>query len=125
MRVDTLAPFILAFVGMGSTALAGDPWSCIHLSPGHTDFVTGVALSADGKYAVSGSADKTAIVWDATTGKKIRTLIAPAMVSSLAMSGDGKLIVAGLFDSSAILWEAATGRTLKTLNGHSKAVLGV
>jgi WD40 repeat protein len=35
---------------------------------GHTGMVTKVAFSPDGKRVLTGSVDKTALVWDATMG---------------------------------------------------------
>lgn len=40
---------------------------------GHSDFVTWAVWSLDGKRIVSCSLDKTAQVWDATTGKNVIT----------------------------------------------------
>ena len=63
---------------------------------GHTDRVTSVAISADGKRIVSGSDDQTVKVWDADKGQEILTLKGhTAMVSSVAFSADGKRIVSG------------------------------
>jgi WD40 repeat protein len=41
---------------------------------GHTSLVNAVAVTADGKRAISGSYDKTLKVWDLTTGKEQFTL---------------------------------------------------
>lgn len=41
----------------------------LFLQTGHTNFHSSVAMSADGKYAVTGSYDGTAILWDTATGK--------------------------------------------------------
>jgi len=40
---------------------------------GHTDWVTSVAFSPDGKYILSGSWDTTLKLWDIETGRLIRT----------------------------------------------------
>eukprot|EP00913_Durusdinium_trenchii_P008858 g8324.t1 len=40
--------------------------------PGHTDAVESIAISADGKLALSGSADGTARLWDLRTRKSLR-----------------------------------------------------
>ena len=41
---------------------------------GHSFRVSGVALSADGRRAVSASDDQTLKVWDLETGAELRTL---------------------------------------------------
>ena len=41
---------------------------------GHSADVTGVAVTPDGKRAVSGSLDHTLKVWDLETGRVLRTL---------------------------------------------------
>ncbi|KUJ06164.1 HET-domain-containing protein [Mollisia scopiformis] len=62
---------------------------------GHTDAVTSVAFSPDGKQIVSGSWDGTVRRWDAATGQQLL----PALeghtdeVNSVAFSPDGKQIV--------------------------------
>jgi WD40 repeat protein len=38
---------------------------------GHSNWVTSVVYSPDGKYIVSGSFDLTVKVWDAQTGKEV------------------------------------------------------
>ena len=42
---------------------------------GHTNFVTSVAYSPDGKHIVSGSEDLTVKVWDSQTGKEVSVLV--------------------------------------------------
>ena len=42
---------------------------------GHSDYVTSVAYSPDGKHLVSGSSDKTVKVWDSQTGKEVSVLL--------------------------------------------------
>ena len=38
---------------------------------GHSDVITSVSFSPDGTKIVTGSVDKTAIIWDAESGEKI------------------------------------------------------
>jgi WD40 repeat protein len=38
---------------------------------GHSNKVTSVAYSPDGKHVVSGSDDKTVKIWDSSTGKEV------------------------------------------------------
>ena len=46
----------------------------LDLLVGHKDVVHSVAFSPDGQTLVSGSQDKTLRLWDANTGKHIRTI---------------------------------------------------
>ncbi|HJR07877.1 MAG TPA: caspase family protein [Pyrinomonadaceae bacterium] len=65
---------------------------------GHTDFVSTVAYSLDGKLIVSGSWDRTLKVWDAQTGAELATLIASGANDWLVVTPDG------LFDGSPAAW---------------------
>src|SRR5262245_25459101 len=84
---------------------------------GDTDTVRGVALSGDGKLVLTGSYDKTAVLWEAASGKKLQTFQGHTdVLSSVALSGDGKLVLtgSGSKDRTAILWEAASGKKVQT-----------
>ncbi|KAH8586999.1 hypothetical protein B0O99DRAFT_527618 [Bisporella sp. PMI_857] len=95
---------------------------------GHTDTVTSVAFSSDGKQIVSGSNDWTVRRWDAVTGQQLL----PALeghtnaVTSVAFSPDGKQIVSGSDDRTVRRWDAVTGQQLlPALEGHTDAVTSV
>src|SRR5207253_2040525 len=80
----------------------------VHVGADHDGKITSVAISADGKKVVTGSFDKTAILWDAVTGKKLQTIESYGVVHSVALSADGKHVATGSHHA-AILWDAATG----------------
>ena len=93
---------------------------------GHLGSVWSVAFSPDGRRIVTGSADKTAKVWDSGSGKELVTLRGHSGgVRSAAFSPDGQRVVTGGDDQTAKVWEAATGTNLLTLRGHSNAVYSV
>ncbi len=63
---------------------------------GHTDSVTSVAFSTDGKMLASGSADNTIILSDVATGQDIGRLLAGQHhVNSVVFSPDGKTLASG------------------------------
>jgi WD40 repeat protein/serine/threonine protein kinase len=94
--------------------------------PGHTDAVTGVALSASGKRLISGSADQTVKVWDVPTGQNTFTLTGHAdKVSGVAISADGARLVSGSADGTVRVWNATTGRNLLNFPGHTRGATSV
>ncbi len=98
----------------------------LFLQTGHTENVRSVALSADGKYLVTGADDQTAILWEAETGKQLQTFRGhTGLVVCVALSADGKSVVTGSLDKTAILWEAATGKNLRTFTGHTDGIHSV
>lgn len=56
--------------------------------------ITGVAFSPDGKLVAASSWDDSVIVWDASTGERLRIFLLESGVDSLAFSPDGSLLAA-------------------------------
>jgi WD40 repeat protein len=93
---------------------------------GHTWSVNGVAVTADGKRAVSASNDKTLKVWDLESGRELRTLVGHSdYVTGVALTADGRLAVSASRDETLKMWDVESGRELRTLEGHSGFVNGV
>jgi WD40 repeat protein len=73
---------------------------------GHKDQVWRAVSSADGKYILTASFDKTARLWDAD-GKPLGTLEGHKdQVMSAVFSVDGKRILIASWDHTARLWRA-------------------
>lgn len=93
---------------------------------GHENWVRSVAVSPDGTWAVSGSADEMLRVWDLETGACRATLRGHRnRVYSVAIAPDGKLIQSASRDKSIRVWEASSGQELAELKGHMRAVRSV
>ncbi len=100
--------------------------SLIRTLKGHSDDVRGVALSKDGRRAVSASGDETLKVWDVESGRALRTLEGHTdIVYSVALSGDGRFAVSASMDETLKVWDVESGRALRTLEGHFAAVNAV
>ena len=93
---------------------------------GHSHWVKTVAVTADGKRAISGSWDNTIKVWNLTTGKEQITLKGYSnWVYTVAVTADGNRAISGSFDTSLKVWDLTTRKELFTLNGHSDSVNSV
>lgn len=73
---------------------------------GHTEPVTGVTFSFDGRYLISGGRDRTVRLWDTATGQ-IKLLLdgGSRSVLSVASSRNGLSIAAGNADGTTRLWQ--------------------
>nr|NCS18119.1 protein kinase [Microcystis aeruginosa G13-12] len=72
---------------------------------GHSDMVTSVVYSPDGRYLASGSDDKTIKIWEVATGKELRTLTGHSgWVSSVVYSPDGRYLASGSVDKTTKIW---------------------
>ncbi|HEX8990727.1 MAG TPA: WD40 repeat domain-containing protein, partial [Anaerolineales bacterium] len=88
---------------------------------GHTAEVMAVAFSADGSRLATGSGDKTAKIWDASTGKLLLDLPAGRtdMVTSIEFSPDGTRIATASDTKIIKIWDGATGQLLLAVRSIS------
>ncbi|WP_437839851.1 AAA family ATPase [Sorangium sp. So ce1153] len=103
-----------------------DSEALLRILEGHANSVQGVAVTSDGRFAVSASTDKTLKVWDLATGQLLRTLEAHTEpVNAVAVTLDGRFAVSASTDKTLKVWDLATGQPLRTLQGHADSVEGV
>lgn len=82
-------------------------------------------FSPDGKW-VAGSTFQRIEIWDAASGRSIRTMDGMArfamdrveMITSLAVNSDGARLAAGSSDGTVQVLEVSSGRLLASLKGH-------
>jgi WD40 repeat protein len=72
----------------------------------HNNHITALMYSADGRYIISGSTDKTIRVWDANKGKEeLATIITKSKIQALIYSPDSKWIASSHSDKTVKLWD--------------------
>ncbi|HEX2326457.1 MAG TPA: WD40 repeat domain-containing protein, partial [Chloroflexota bacterium] len=101
---------------------------------GHTDWVTGLAFSADSRLLASGSDDSTVRLWDVADPARARERGAPltdhgegAVIRSLAFSPAGRTLASGDRNGTIILWDASgrQPREVARLTDHGGAILSL
>jgi len=108
------------------TSLTSPGGPLLRTLEGHSSCVHAVALTPDGKRAVSANDDKTLKVWDLERGEVLRTLEGhSAGVNAVALTPDGKCAVSASDDKTLKVWDLERGELLRTLEGHSDIVNAV
>ena len=91
---------------------------------GHSEYVICCAISPDNRLFVSGSDDKTLILWD-RDGNRIRTLRGhDDRVYCCTFSDDGKHVISGGGDRTLRVWNIETWQETAVLRGHTSSVWG-
>jgi ankyrin repeat protein/WD40 repeat protein len=80
----------------------------------HTQSISSMDFSSDGKYFISGSSDKTIKLWDFSSRKEIRTFKGHfAPVKAVSFSADGKKLFSFSEDFTIRTWHIASGKEIK------------
>ncbi|HLJ11571.1 MAG TPA: hypothetical protein VKU82_10295, partial [Planctomycetaceae bacterium] len=75
---------------------------------GHTNTVLAVVYSPDGKFLVSGSFDRTARIWNVTTGNELAILPQSSTPNFLHFDRDGRTLLVGCRGGSIKLYDVGT-----------------
>src|SRR5262249_15328075 len=82
----------------------------------HPESIWEIAYSPDGKWLATASGDRTVVVWDAATGKRLLTLRGHGNAAyAVAFAPDGKTLVWG--SKEIHVWDATSGKELRRFGG--------
>jgi len=93
----------------------------MYIPMGHSEAVTGVDVTPDGRFAASGSSDGTIILWNMASGQEVKRLHAGEVgITSVGISPDANQVMSGHMDGSVQLWEWKTDRLSKTIASRQR-----
>jgi len=143
MRVAVGIACLLLMSAVGASEPPADP--VLRIDPGmHTAPIWRVAVDARGRWLVTGSHDRTARVWDLTTGRLQRVLRPPlgsgeeGKLYAVALSPDGATVALGGWTQfndgrpevapegyAIYLFDRMTGRMLRRIEGLPDVIFGL
>jgi WD40 repeat protein len=88
----------------------------------HSQFVSSIAVSPDGKSVLSGSEDGTLKLWNVASGRLLRTFDSPSPVTSSKFSPDGRIVFSGSRNGSINFWDVTSGERIRTITAHPDIV---
>jgi WD40 repeat protein len=122
----------------------GTPVNLLDAERGHSDIVTAVAFTGDGRYLISASLDRTMILWDLESGQPAQRFLTPptsedtaGAVITATVSADGRYALSGHADETILnigtdrvdrkarIWDTATGSVLHVLDPRLGFIRGV
>ncbi len=112
-----IAVRIFLFSTANAALPSNTPGTLQHTLGGHGGEILDASWSPDSKYVITGSEDKTAIIWDAISGKRLHTLQTDYKfgVRKVHWSPDGTKVSTGGDESD--IWDTRTGNKLLTIKG--------
>ncbi len=92
---------------------------------GHTGAVYAMDWSRDGKRILSGALDGSFRLWDAETGKPIKTILHENGVLNVVFTLNGKRAISVGYKREVCFWDLETGKPVVTNSDHQTSVRGL
>lgn len=81
----------------------------------HTDWITALQFSPNGKYLVTGDRNGGVHAWEAETGNEVLTLAGhKKAIAAIDWRTDSKLVLTASEDGTVKVWDGANGKQIKT-----------
>ncbi|MDB6124829.1 MAG: hypothetical protein JWQ71_3822 [Pedosphaera sp.] len=88
--------------------------------------ITSLSFDGSGQTIISGHQDSKVYIWDASSGRLLRTLEGHrGLVLAVANNLKNQLVATASEDKIINLWEIESGKLLRTLEGHTDGVKGL
>lgn len=97
-----------------------------NITDAHSDTVFGVEFSRDGKYILSGAADKFVKIFEVATGKHVKSFEGHTHhVLDVTWKPDQTVVVSAGADNAIKVWNVETGEQQRTIAGYTKQVTSI
>lgn len=88
---------------------------------GHSEKINSVAISSNGRYALSGSSDYTALFWDTRTAQVIYRFVHPTRITKVALDSTGKYAFSAGSQRQSSIWDLKSGNEVSRLQYQSRS----
>jgi WD40 repeat protein len=99
-------------------------WTLLHTLTGHTELIKPIRWTPDGQRIITGSADQSIKIWDASSGREINSIRLSAYCFDLVLVPDSQQVIAAVGNHLEV-WDISSGVQLKSLVGHADTVWGM
>lgn len=118
--------FVSEFINRNTALAESAPKPELVLQAGQSEYVRSFAVSFDGRFLLTGSADGTLMLWDVATGKELRSFHGhTAKVDAVAFSRDGRFVLSGSSSGEMKRWDTASGRELHSFSSQREEIHAV
>ncbi|MDP2560812.1 WD40 repeat domain-containing protein [Psychrobium sp. 1_MG-2023] len=88
---------------------------------GHSEKINSVALSPNGRYALTGGSDYVALFWDTKTAQVIHRFIHPSRITKVALDPQGRFAFSAGSQRQSSIWDLKSGKEISRLQYQSRS----